>query len=196
MDVHRSRFVPYPTSAISALAFSRSSDSGYSGFVPDLKLAIGRANGCIEIWNPLKGTWTQETVFPGDNRSIDGLAWTHDPDDKDSDGQVILGQHRLFSIASSPAVTEWDLITGQPQRRSTGNFSEVWCFAVQPRWKPQKGQEEAKSQDIIAGCGDGTLVLLTTADNDLQFKRNLARVSGKKARCMCVTYQNLSLIHI
>jgi len=195
MDVHRSRFVPYPSSAISALAFSRSSDSGYSGLVPDLKLALGRANGSLEIWNPLRGVWTQETVFPGDDRSIDGLAWTHDPDEKDGDGQLVLGQHRLFSIASSPAVTEWDLATGQPKRKSTGNFSEVWCFAVQPRWRLQKGQEEEpRSQDIVAGCGDGTLVVLSTADNDLQFKRNLARVSGKKARCMCVTYQDRDVV--
>lgn len=131
----------------------------------------------------------QETVFPGDGRSIEGLQWTQDPNDVDADGQVILGQYRLFSIASSPAVTEWDLATGQPKRRSTGNFSEVWCVAAQPGLKPQQG-EEPPSQDIIAGCGDGTLVLLSTADSDLQFKRFLARVSGAKARCMCITYQS------
>lgn len=195
MDVHRSRFVPHPTSAISALAFSRSSDSGYTGPLPALKLAVGRANGNIEIWNPLKGSWVQETVFPGDGRSIDGVAWTQDPDEKDSEDNVITGQQRLFSISSSPTVTEWDLATGLPKRRSTGNFSEVWCFAAQPRWRPQKNvEEEPRSQEIVAGCGDGTLVLLSTADNDLQFKRFLARVSGKKARCMCITYQNRDIV--
>lgn len=191
MDVHRSRFVPYPTSAISAIAFSRSSDSGFAGPLSSLKLAIGRVNGDIEIWNPLKGSWVQETILPGDGRSIDGVAWTQDPDETDAEGNITAGQQRLFSISSSPAVTEWDLATGQVKRRSTGNFSEVWCFATQPRWKPRQGKdEEAQPQDIVAGCGDGTLVVLSTADNDLQFKRNLARVSGKKARCMCVTYQN------
>ncbi|KAK5126746.1 hypothetical protein LTR85_009680 [Meristemomyces frigidus] len=195
MDVHRSRFVPYPTSAISALAFSRSSDNGYTGPLPALKFAIGRANGNIEIWNPLKGSWVQEAVFPGDGRSIDGLAWTQDPDEKDSEDNVITGQQRLFSIASSPTVTEWDLATGLPKRRSTGNFSEVWCFAAQPRWRPQKSVgEEPRSQEIVAGCGDGTLVLLSTADNDLQFKRFLARVSGKRPRCMCITYQNRDIV--
>ncbi|KAK4547168.1 hypothetical protein LTR36_001389 [Oleoguttula mirabilis] len=195
MDVHRARFVPYPTSAISALAFSRSSDNGYTGPLPALKLAVGRANGSIEIWNPLKGSWVREAVFAGDGRSIDGLAWTQDPDEKDTEDRVITGQQRLFSIASSPTVTEWDLSTGLPKRRSTGNFSEVWCFAAQQRWRPQKStEEEPRSQDIVAGCGDGTLVLLTTTDNDLQFKRFLARVSGKKARCMCITYQNRDIV--
>ncbi|KAK4555177.1 U3 small nucleolar RNA-associated protein [Recurvomyces mirabilis] len=182
MDVHRSRFVPYPTSALSALAFSRQSDAGYTGPLPALKLAIGRANGEIEIWNPLQGQWAQETQFVGDGSGIDGLAWTQDPDETDSE-------------ASSPAVVEWDLTTGEPKRKSTGNFSEVWCFGAQPRWRPAKNvEEEARSQDLVAGCGDGTLVVLTTADNDLQFKRFLARVAGNRARCMCITYQNRDVV--
>ncbi|KAI6901114.1 WD40 repeat-like protein [Hortaea werneckii] len=194
MDVHRARFVPYPTSSISALAFSRTSDAGYTGPLPALKLALGRSNGNIEIWNPQKGAWVQEAVFLGDGKSIDGLAWTQDPDEVDGDGNITPGQQRLFSIASSPNVAEWDLGTGMVKRRSTGNFSEVWCFASQPRWKAQKKDEEARSQDIVAGCGDGALVLLSTADDDLQFKRNLARVSGKKARCMCITYQKPEIV--
>lgn len=197
MDVHRSRFVPYPTSSITTLAFSRSSDSGYDGPLPALRLAIGRVTGEIEIWNPLKGFWMQETVIAGERRSVDGLAWTQDPDDIDSEGNVIPGQQRLFSIASSPAVTEWDLSTGEVKRRSTGNFSEVWCFGVQPRWRPGKSTaagEEAKAQGIVAGCGDGTLVLLSTAEGDLTFKKFLARVSGKKSRCMCITYQNRDIV--
>ncbi|KAK5113629.1 hypothetical protein LTR62_003256 [Meristemomyces frigidus] len=195
MDVHRSRFVPYPTSGISALAFSRSSDAAYVGPLPALKLAIGRANGDIEIWNPLQGQWAQEVHFVGDGRGIDGLAWTQDPDEKDSEGTIVPGQQRLFSIASSATVTEWDLATGEPKRKSTGNFSEVWCFGTQPRWRPLKNaEEEPRAQDIVAGCGDGTLVMLSTADNDLQFKRFLARVAGKRARCMCVTYQNRDIV--
>ncbi|KAK5692911.1 U3 small nucleolar RNA-associated protein [Elasticomyces elasticus] len=191
MDVHRARFVPYPESAISALAFSRSSDTGYTGIPPALRLAIGRSNGNIEIWNPLIGQWAQETICLGDGKNVDGLAWTQDPDEVDSEGSVLPGQQRLFSIASSPAVTEWDLATGEPKRKSTGNFSEVWCFAAQPRVKTSKNaQDEPQWQEIVAGCGDGTLVLLSTADNDLQFKRFLARVAGKRARCMCITYQN------
>ncbi|KAK3674989.1 U3 small nucleolar RNA-associated protein [Recurvomyces mirabilis] len=195
MDVHRSRFVPYPTSAISALAFSRQSDAGYTGPLPALKLAIGRANGEIEVWNPLQGQWAQETQFVGDGSGVDGLAWTQDPDETDGEGPVLPGQQRLFSIASSPAVVEWDLATGEPKRKSTGNFSEVWCFGAQPRWRSTKSvDDEARSQDIVAGCGDGTLVVLTTADNDLQFKRFLARVAGKRARCMCITYQNRDIV--
>lgn len=195
MDVHRSRFVSYPTSAITAVAFSRSSDTGYTGPLPALRLAIGRANGNIELWNPQRGQWTQETVCLGDGKGIDSLVWTQDPDETHGDGNVLPGQQRLFSIGTSPAVTEWDLARGEPKRKSTGNFSEVWCLAAQPRWKPTKNsQQEPRTQDLVAGCSDGTLVLLSTADNDLQFKRFLARVSGKGARCMSIGYQNRDMV--
>lgn len=195
MDVHRSRFVPYPSSPISAVAFSRNSDSGYSGVVPALKLAIGRENGSIEIWDPQKGLWNQEVVFAGENQSVDSLVWTQDPDEKDAEGNVIVGQQRLFSIASSPAVTEWDLATGQPKRKSTGNFSEVWCIAAQPKPKPGKSSDEqSKAQDIVGGCGDGAIVLLSTQNDDLEFKRFLARVSGKRARCMSVAYKDQDIV--
>ncbi|KXL41655.1 hypothetical protein M433DRAFT_59753 [Acidomyces richmondensis BFW] len=195
MDVHRSRFVPYPVSAITALSFSRSSDTGYTGPLPALKLAIGRANGNVEIWNPGKGVWVQEATFLGDGKGIEGLVWTQDPDESMLDGSLLPGQQRLFSISSEPTVAEWELGTGQVKRRSTGNFGEVWCIAAQPRGRRSNAKdEEPMAQDIAAGCRDGTIVLLSTAEGDLQFKRFLARVSGKKARCMSMTYQNRNIV--
>lgn len=190
MDVHRCRFVRYPTSAISALAFTRNNDSDHTGALPALRLAIGRANGDIEIWNPQRGLWVQETVFVGTGVSIDGLVWTQDPDETDTDGNAVFGQYRLFSIASSSSVTEWDLGKGLPKRQSTGNFSEFWCMSAQPRLESsKKAGALQQAQDIVAGCGDGTVVLLSTTDDDLQFKRFLSRASGSKARCICITYQ-------
>ncbi|EME89251.1 uncharacterized protein MYCFIDRAFT_26832 [Pseudocercospora fijiensis CIRAD86] len=191
MDVHRSRFVPFPVHAITAVAFSRATEETKlpDGVPqPTLRLAIGRDNGQIEIWNEFTGRWVQERMFSGD-KSVDGLAWTREPDEVDFEGQPILGQYRLFSIASSPHVLEWDLKRGDLKKRSTGNFSEVWCFAVQPRL-PRDGKAESKSQDLVVGCGDGTVALLSTADDDLQFQRFLARVSGKRAKCISITYQN------
>ncbi|KAK8196136.1 U3 small nucleolar RNA-associated protein [Zalaria obscura] len=201
MDVHRSRFVPFPASPINAVAFSRSTDKGLTEPKAAVRLAIGRANGDIEIWNPTKGSWAQETVFPGgDNRSVDGLLWIQEPDDTDSEGQPVLGQLRLFSIGSTPAVTEWNLSTGLPLRASTGNFSDVWCFAAQPRWRPSKApagrntEEEFKGQNIVAGCGDGSIAILSTEDNDLTFKRFLARPTNRKARCMSVVWQDRNTV--
>ncbi|KAF2691897.1 WD40 repeat-like protein [Lentithecium fluviatile CBS 122367] len=195
MDIHRSRFVPFPSSAINALAFSHA-DPTDDGKDPEcLRLAIGRANGNIEIWNPAYGAWVQERVFcGGKDRSVEGLAWTQEPDRKDDQGRIILGRLRLFSIGYSSSVTEWDLATGLPLRHSNGNHSEVWCFAAQPKAKPTpKGsvaQEEDASQKLIAGCADGTLVLLSTADDDLQFEKFVARSTAKKARALSVTFKD------
>ncbi|KAI4740970.1 WD40 repeat-like protein [Aureobasidium sp. EXF-12298] len=193
MDIHRSRFVAYPSSAINALAFSRSSDKNYTDPRPALKLALGRANGDIEIWSADKGDWVQESVFPGGSkRSVDALAWIQEPDDTDYEGHTILGQLRLFSIGSTAAVTEWDLTTGKELRSSTGNFSEVWCFAAQLRWRPSKSsrEDEFRGQNLVAGTGDGTLAILSTEENDLVFKRFLARGGNRKTRCMSVTWKD------
>ncbi|KAK4999562.1 U3 small nucleolar RNA-associated protein, partial [Elasticomyces elasticus] len=207
MDIHRSRFVPYPPSSIQSLAFSRSSETPTSNTA--LKLAIGRSNGNVEIWNPLNGAWVHEVTFSGgERRSIEALVWTQEPDDTDSEGRVSVGQLRLFSIANTAAVTEWDLATGTPLRQSTGNFSEVWALAAQPPWtaphavgteeqaprRRKAYEEEWRGQNLVAGCADGTLVVLSTAENDLQFKRFLARASSKKARCISLVYQNRDIV--
>ncbi|KAF4553127.1 Hypothetical protein D9617_8g051400 [Elsinoe fawcettii] len=193
MDIHRSRFVPYPASPISAIAFSRTNDRDVPEPKPALKLAIGRADGSIELWNPDRANWVQEIVFPGrEASSIEGLVWTQDPNEQDPSGNAIVGQLRLYSIDSTAAVTEWNLSTGRPQRISTGNFSEVWCIAAQPRQKLDYTAKEGEwtGQDLVVGCGDGTLALLTTADDDLTFKRFLARSGSRKTRCMSVAWQS------
>lgn len=208
MDIHRSRFVEHNSSPINALAFSRSSDKNLTDPKPALKLALGRANGDIEIWSGDKGAWVQEVVFPaGDDRSVDALAWIQEPDEADSEGRTILGQMRLFSIGSTPAVTEWNLATGRVERASTGNFSEVWCFAAQPRWRQTKDKtasnsassasstdSEFRGQNLVVGCGDGSLALLSTADNDLVFQRFLSRSASRKARCMSLAWQSRTTV--
>ncbi|CAI7622494.1 unnamed protein product [Penicillium viridicatum] len=200
MDIHRCRFVSYNPQAINALAFSHPPSADLAGRgVPTLRLAIGRANGDIEIWNPMRGAWFQETVMRGGkDRSIEGLAWTLDPQEDGPDGTKLPGKLRLFSIGYSTAVTEWDLENGRPLRHSSGNYGEIWCLAAQPRWQPTKGKDgkvlppaegEYTGQHLAAGCADGSIVILSTADNELKFLR-LMRPSTKRARVLSVTFQN------
>ncbi|KAL4912786.1 WD40-repeat-containing domain protein [Aspergillus aurantiobrunneus] len=204
MDIHRCRFVPYNPQAINALAFSHPPSLGTSGKgVATLRLAVGRANGDIEIWNPMRGAWFQETILRGGkDRSIEGLVWTLDPPESGPDGQKQAGRLRLFSIGYSTTVTEWDLEQGRPKRHSSGNYGEMWCLAAQPRWQPAKGKDnkpipaaegEFTGQHLAAGCADGSIVLLSTADDDLQFLRTL-RPSTKKPRVLSVTFQNRNTI--
>lgn len=189
MDIHRSRFVPYAPSAINALAFSHSQAENEKEDPESLRLAVGRANGNIEIWNPAKGAWIQERVFPGGkDRSVEGLAWTQEPEEKSQHGKTIPGKLRLFSIGYSTSITEWDLVTGLPARHSSGNHSEVWCFAAQPKTKP------TDQQKLVAGCADGTLVLLSTEDNDVRFEKFLARSTTKKSRVLSITFKDRNTV--
>ncbi|KAF2109307.1 WD40-repeat-containing domain protein [Lophiotrema nucula] len=199
MDIHRSRFVPYQSSAINALAFSHEPENDKEDSA-DLRLAIGRANGNIEVWNPAGGAWTQERIFyGGKDRSVEGLAWIQDQPERDGNGTVVAaGSLRLFSIGYSSSVTEWDLATGLPLQHSSGNNSEVWCFAAQPQVKAANKQasipEEDLQQNLVAGCADGSLLLLSTADDELRFDRFISRSSTKKARVLSVTYKDRNTV--
>ena len=207
MDIHRCRFVSYPPAAINALAFSHASSlTSTSSDFPFLRLAVGRANGDLEIWNPLKSAWHQESVIHGGkDRSIEGLAWTQDPDEVDKYGVKISGQLRLFSIGCSTAVTEWDLALGRARRHSSGNHGEVWCIAAQPKPSSHRGnlsagrtvgdeESDFQSQSIVVGCADGAIVLLSTAEGDLQFLKTLARPSKRKARVLSITFKNRDIV--
>ncbi|KAL8778250.1 MAG: hypothetical protein Q9213_007502 [Squamulea squamosa] len=206
MDIHRCRFVPYPPSAINALAFSHSSSLATSSKgLPTLRLAIGRANGDIEIWNPLRGAWHQESTFRGgQNRSIEGLVWTHDPEEQDKNGFNVPGRLRLFSIGYSSAVTEWDLSNGRPIRHASGNYGELWCMAAQPREVSVKkpdgnavksaNDDAAHYQSLAVGCADGSIVLLSTDDGDLKFEKALTRPAKKKARVLSIAWQSKYMV--
>ncbi|KAI9745071.1 MAG: U3 small nucleolar RNA-associated protein [Claussenomyces sp. TS43310] len=202
MDIHRCRFVPYPPSTINALAFSHShiSSKKSSSHTSTLRLAIGRANGDIEIWNPLNGAWLQETILRGGkDRSVDGLVWIQDPDEEDGNGQMIAGRLRLFSIGYTTTVTEWDLEKGQPLRQSSGNHGEIWCLAAQPALTSAQKEamgsaEQWQGQNLIIGCTDGAVVLYSTADQDLQLQRVLVRPSAKKAKVISIVYQDRNIV--
>ncbi|KAL3418104.1 U3 small nucleolar RNA-associated protein [Phlyctema vagabunda] len=195
MDIHRCRFVPYPPSTINSLAFSHSYVAK-SQKAASPRLAVGRANGDIEIWNPLKGAWLQETVIHGgQDRSIDGLVWIQDPSEEVSEGRTIIGKSRLFSIGYTTTVTEWDLENGRPLRQTSGNHGEIWCLAAQPALAP--GETDAtgwEGQYLVTGCTDGALVLYSTADDDLQLKRVLVRPSSKKAKIISITFQDRNFV--
>ncbi|MCJ1357454.1 MAG: U3 small nucleolar RNA-associated protein [Icmadophila ericetorum] len=200
MDIHRCRFVPYTAPAINALAFSHPSTPNASGYGPKtLRLALGRANGDIEIWNPLRGQWFQEFIIRGGkDRSIEGLVWTQDSqrEEEDENGKKTVkpGMLRLFSIGYSTSITEWDLSLGRPVSHSSGVHGEIWCVAAQPRLPAGAAEKEsgkdgqAQAQHLVAGCADGTLVIHSTAEGELKYLRTLTRSSSKKSRVLCITF--------
>jgi U3 small nucleolar RNA-associated protein 4 len=198
MDIHRCRFIPYVPHAINAVAFSHPSSPHAKDKGPSaLRLAVGRANGDLELWNPLKGHWVQETIFRGGkDRSIEGLAWTQDPKETDERGNKLAGRLRLFSHGYSATITEWDLEQAKPARHAHGDSGEIWCMASQPRWQgsDNASESEFKGQHLAAGCADGSIVIFSTADGDLTFKKTLTRPSTKRARVLSIVFQNRNII--
>lgn len=87
----------------------------------DLRLAVGRNNGDIEIWNP-KFNWTHEiTLYGSKGTSVEGLCWAVNDEDTTP---------RLFSIGGSTYITEWDLSTGLPKINYDCNVGVIWSMAI------------------------------------------------------------------
>lgn len=189
MDIHRCRFVPYKPSAVNAVAFSHpKTKSAKQGSVA--RLAVGRANGDIEIWNPSSGAWHQELVIRGGrDRSIDGLVWVNEPDQDLGDGKIAVGKSRLFSIGYTSTVTEWDLEKGKPKRHASGQHGDIWCLAVQPP-ALSGASDDLHSNKLIAGTIDGELAMYSIEEDDLRFQRVVVRSPAKKAQMVSITFQS------
>ncbi|KAK3341353.1 quinon protein alcohol dehydrogenase-like superfamily [Lasiosphaeria hispida] len=199
MEIHRCRFVSYPASAINAVAFSHSSlpqaKAKKSQKHIQVRLAIGRANGDIEIWNPLNGVWHQELVIPGGkDRSVDGLVWVTDTDEETSDGKTIHGRSRLFSIGYTAAITEWDLEKAKPKKHASGQHGDIWCFAVQPPLTNKNGAPQPGPRKLVAGTVDGNLVVYSIEDDDLRFVKTLMRTPSKNTKMVSIAFQSRNIV--
>ena len=202
MDIHRVRFVPYPSSAINALAFTHPSLPAVSAARKGLqkniqvRLAIGRANGDIEIWNPNNGAWHQELVMPGGkDRSVDGLVWVTDPDEEMGDGKVIHGKSRLFSIGYTTTITEWDLEKARAKKHASGQHGDIWCLGVQPLpAATDKGAATNTTRKLVAGTVDGNLVLYSIEDGDLKFQKALIKTPSKKIKMVSIAFQSRNVV--
>ncbi|QPG76373.1 hypothetical protein FOA43_003761 [Brettanomyces nanus] len=139
MEIHRCRFIDFTPESVTSLAFTHASNAE-EPTPKNLSLAVGRADGSIEIWNPRHSNsrWLLEnTVTGGSGRSVECLLWSvtnvfHEP--------------RLFSTGGSTFLTEWDLKRGIPLINHDCNAGVIWSCAIN------------KSQNKIAvGCEDGSV---------------------------------------
>ncbi|CCH58121.1 hypothetical protein TBLA_0A03210 [Henningerozyma blattae CBS 6284] len=138
LTIHRSRFVDFTPANITALSFSHKSNN--DKLTPsDLRLAIGKSNGNIEIWNPRNNWFNEMVIQGGKDRSIEGLCWANIP------GEPL----RLFSIGGSTAVTEWDLATGLPLKNFDCNAGVIWSLAI----------NESQTK-LSVGCDNGAIVII------------------------------------
>ena len=199
MDIHRCRFIPYPPQAITSLTFSHAPNPSEKAPL-DLRLALGRENGDVEIWNPFGGSWVQESILRSSaGKAVEQLAWTQDLEinDEGSETTATPGKLRLFSTDGTPSITEWDIAKGTKRRHAEGNFGDIWCFAAQPPYKLSKdGKVDAAplAQLLVGGCGDGNIVLFTTDEDDLRFLRLLSPSPGKKHKILSITWRDRNTV--
>lgn len=168
LAVHRARFVDYTPGNITALAFSHQSSLKNRLTPSDLRLAIGRSNGDIEIWNP-RNNWVQEfLIHGGKGRSIEGLCWSNIP------GEPL----RLFSIGGSTVITEWNLATGLPLRNYDCNAGVIWSIAIN------------KSQDKLAvGCDNGTVVIIDISGGPGVLEHDII-LTRQESRILSITWND------
>ncbi|RDA91521.1 hypothetical protein CP533_4360 [Ophiocordyceps camponoti-saundersi (nom. inval.)] len=187
MDIHRCRFIPYQPAGINAAAFSHPTPRTRNhGSVA--RLAVGRSNGDVEIWNPLSGAWHQELVIRGGKgRSIDSLVWINEPDQDLGGGRVLMGKSRLFSIGYTSTVTEWDLEKRTVKRHASGQHGDIWCLAAQPA---PTSATDADGQKLVVGTVQGDLAIYSVDDDDLRFQRIIFKSPTNKVQIVSMTFQS------
>lgn len=135
MEVLRTRLCEWQASAIDTLALAPTDVEGIQ--VPEPRLAVGRANGVVELWDTSKFHLRLST--PGNSkRSIRGLVWLPGSPES-SDGQM-----RLFSAGLHREITEWDVRTLQPIASVASGGGPVWSLT--------KGDGK-----VFAACEDGSV---------------------------------------
>ncbi|KAF9270464.1 WD40 repeat-like protein [Marasmius fiardii PR-910] len=192
--VHRCRFVDYNPSAITALAFpplplpsartKTSSSSGQSPFPNFGTLAVGHANGNIDLCG-----WTASgnnlQAYQGWSvlKSINGLCPSkvdslvfiiRDPDDLKSEDVPTISDLRLFSSGGGSELIEWDMEYLCIKRTINSQGGSIWCVAANPA-----------STTLALGCEDGTVRLLSVSDDTLTHLRRFDRV---KCRILSVAW--------
>lgn len=152
VQLHKCRFMDYTRPYVSAMAFNLPSPGPKTPAHPDLRLAVGRSNGDIELWRP-GPNWSLDTTFLGaKDRSIEDLAWS------------VGDEMRLFSVAASEYITEWDLATGQPLEHHSSNAGVIWAIETSPDGKK-----------LAVACETGVVVIFDVSGGrgNLQFLRRL-----------------------
>ncbi|KAL0093230.1 WD40-repeat-containing domain protein [Phycomyces blakesleeanus] len=173
MEVHRCRFVEYQPAAINALNFTPPT-------AKQTRLAVGRANGNIEIWDPAQRYRLEKTIPGGKDLSVETLVWAHqsivvdqDQDDEPEEiehelEQLLAAPPRLFSSGLNPYIIEWDTTSLTAKKSVDSNGGAVWCLAV-----------NSTGTRLAAGCEDGCIRLFNISDGSLEYMRSFESQKGR-----------------
>ncbi|ORX45333.1 WD40 repeat-like protein [Hesseltinella vesiculosa] len=173
VEAHVGRFYEYQPATINSLSFTPPT-------VKSCRLAVGRANGDIEIWNPSYQYQLEKTIPGGDGQSVETLVWAHqsvlsDIDEDDTPEQVQEQLHRqlehpprLFSAGLNSYIVEWNTQTLTATKSVDSNGGAIWCLAV-----------NSNGTRLAAGCEDGVIRLFDISDGQLEYLRSFDPQKGR-----------------
>ncbi|KAI8062268.1 quinon protein alcohol dehydrogenase-like superfamily [Gongronella butleri] len=173
VEAHVGRFFEYQPATINSLSFTPPS-------VKTCRLAVGRANGDIEIWDPSYNYRLEKTIPGGDGQSVETLVWAHqnvltDIDEDDTPEQVeeqlqrqLAEPPRLFSAGLNSYIVEWNTQNLTAMKSVDSNGGAVWCLAV-----------NSNGTRLAAGCEDGIIRLFDIGDGQLEYMRSFDPQKGR-----------------
>ncbi|KAJ7431800.1 quinon protein alcohol dehydrogenase-like superfamily [Mycena galericulata] len=192
LALHRCRFVDFTPSPITALAFpplpipSAIKKASSLGKQPVRfgALAVGHANGNIDLceWTGAEGdlqssqAWVLRTTLAGPYPSkVDSIVFAiRHPGDVRPDVVPSLSELRLFSSGGGSELLEWDMDRGCVRRTISSQGGSIWSMSLNPG-----------SNLLALGCEDGTVRLLSLADDTLTHHRRFDRV---KCRVLSIAW--------
>ncbi|KAJ7139903.1 WD40-repeat-containing domain protein [Mycena epipterygia] len=192
LALHRCRFVDFTPSPITALAFpplplpfpNKKPSSFGKQPVRFATLAVGHANGNIDLceWTGAEGdlqssqAWAIRTTLSGPYPSkVDSVVFAiRHPGDIPTDAVPSCSELRLFSSGGGSELLEWDMDRGCVRRTISSQGGSIWSMAVNPA-----------SNLLALGCEDGTVRLLSLANDTLTHHRRFDRV---KCRVLSIAW--------
>ncbi|XP_050534508.1 U3 small nucleolar RNA-associated protein 4 homolog isoform X2 [Daktulosphaira vitifoliae] len=140
-DVHKVNF--FSPELLSVKCMSIESDTN--------KLAIGRSNASIEVWDVSYKPHIDRILMC--DSSIDGLEWH---------------KGRLFSCSANGTVTEHDLQSLSPMYYKTVTSGSCWCIAI-----------HKNSERLAAGTQDGYINIFEITPDGLTYDRLMDKQEGR-----------------
>mmetsp|Transcript_3625 Transcript_3625/g.6884 ORF Transcript_3625/g.6884 Transcript_3625/m.6884 type:complete len:770 (-) Transcript_3625:142-2451(-) len=174
MEVVRTRLCEWAPVGIDALAFAPPDAAGVTSDSSAPRLAVGRANGAIELWDT--NTWHLRCSSPGKaRRSIRSIVWVIEPSTSKKAPPI----RRLITAGLHREVTEWDPETLEPLESVSSGGGAVWSLCV-------------LGNRVYAACDDGSVrvVSLEGGVGSLMYER---RINVAKERIMSLAAHGASL---
>ncbi|KAI9502938.1 WD40-repeat-containing domain protein [Coemansia spiralis] len=175
MQVHRCRFIDYVPQAINAIEYA-----------PKLSIrpyiAVGRANGDIELWQARENLVYVKTIPGIANGSLETLAWAHRTDLTEDELELFDTEKeqtkfkkqlrekapRLFSAGLNAVIVEWDLGKLIPKAAVDSYGGAVWCMAT----------NHAQTK-LAVGTEDGHIRIFDILDDKLAYQHCFDKVNSR-----------------